>query len=772
MESGQSPYGGTQIPANMLPDSEESSLDIQRYIRVLVDHWFVILLCSVVIPAATAVGVAAIKPTYRATTTILVEPDNADIQQQQRPNQMMEQSESFFSTQMALLSARQLVEKVIVKHNLSEHPEFSVESANLSDSKVQEIKRQLDWRRVVNILKGERNTPATTDLDPEQEQTDAVNLTEQQLGGLTRLFYNRYNVEPVAGTKLIALSFEANDPKLAQTVANAIPDVFIELTLDAQLQKTVKANKWLVDRLAELKSKVDASEQALIRYREENSLVEGSTSLATRKLEDLTTELVAARRARAQIEAGYRQIQAYKNSNRDQLKNIPLISKNSLVQASLDKEGASRREIDELSRRYGPKHPKLVEAKSELEAIRASLDHQIDAVIDGVEKEYETAAENENAVAAQIEAAKKDMQGLTRMSSRLTELQRAADTNRELYNMFFQKSREATETGDLQRVAARVVDPANTPFIPIKPAKGKIIASGVFAGIALGLMFAFLLDALDRTVRTANEVTQKLGVPLLGILPMLKQDAKTPKSGNFMLSFLDAQHRRFAESMRTIRTGVVLSGLVNPHKVILITSTQPSEGKTTVAMNLAIALGQLEQKVLLIDADMRRPAVSNYLGLSNNAPGLSNLAAGVDSLKKCITHVEGIDIMPAGVIPPNPLELLSSTRFKNLLESLEKIYDRIVVDSAPTAAVSDALILSSYANTVIYVVKADSTATKAAKNGVRRLMQINAPLAGVVLNQVDVNKLGQRMEDYGGYYDPTDYYLKHTDSDTPRKPYA
>jgi len=770
MESGQFPQGGSQLPANLLSDNEESGLDLQRYLRVLVDHWFVILLFSITVPAVTAVMVAAIKPTYRASTTILVEPDNADLQQ--RPMQMMEFADNFFSTQMAMLGARQLVEKVIVKHNLSQHPEFSAPPDNVEESRVQELKRQIDWKRVVNILKGERNSPETVDLEKLVENTDAVDLSEQQLSELVRMFYNRYSVEPVAGTKLIAVSFEANDPKLAQTVANAVPDVFIELTLDAQLQKTVKANKWLVERLAELKAKLDESEQALIRYREENSLVEGSTSLATRKLEDLTSELVTARRERSQIEAGYRQIQAYKNTNREQLKNIPLIARHTLVQASLDKEGAARREIDELSRRYGPKHPKLLEAKTQLEAVRSSLNHQIDAVIDGIEREYETAVENENAVAAQIEAAKQDMQGISRKSTRLAELQRAADTNRELYNMFFQKSREATETGDLQRIAARVVDPANTPFIPIKPAKRKIVAASVFAGIALGLVLAFFLDALDRTVRGASEVTQKLGVPLLGILPMLKQDTKNPKSGNFMLSFLDAQHRRFAESMRTIRTGVVLSGLVNPHKVILITSTQPSEGKTTVAMNLAIALGQLEQKVLLIDADMRRPAVSNYLGLSNNAPGLSNLAAGVDSLKKCITHVEGIDIMPAGVIPPNPLELLSSTRFKNLLESLEKIYDRIVVDSAPTAAVSDALILSSYANTVIYVVKADSTATKAAKNGINRLLQVNAPLAGVVLNQVDVSKLGQRTEDYGGYYDPTDYYLSHSNSETPRKPYA
>ncbi len=770
MESGQS-YGA-QLPANVLPNAEESGLDIQRYLRVLIDHWFVIVFFSILIPGVTALGVAAIKPTYRATTTVLVEPDNADLQQQQRATQMMEMAESFFSTQMAMLEARQLVEKVILKLNLSRHPEFSVERANLSDSKIQEIKSQIDWRRVVNILKGEHNVPATVDLEPGEEQTDAVNLSDQQLASLVRNFYNRYTVEPVAGTKLIAISFEANDPKLAMTVANEIPDVFIELTLDAQLQKTVKANKWLVDRLAELKSKVDASEQELIRYREENSLVESSTALATRKLEDLTTEMVATRRARAQIEAAYKQIQVYKGSNREQLKNIPLIAKNTLVEASLEKEGASRREIEELSRKYGPKHPKLLEAKSEMEAIKSNLNHQIDSVIDGIEREYETAVENENAVTSQIETAKKDMQGISRKSSRLTELQRAADTNRELYNMFFQKSREATETGDLQRVAARVVDPANIPFIPIKPAKGKIIMMGAFGGIGLGLILAFLLDALDRTVRSANEVTQKLGVPLLGILPLLKNDSKNPKSGNFMLSYLDPQHRRFAESMRTIRTGVVLSGLVNPHKVILITSTQPSEGKTTVAMNLAIALGQLEQKVLLIDADMRRPAVSNYLGLSNNAPGLSNLAAGVDSLKKFITHVEGIDIMPAGVIPPNPLELLSSARFRNLLESLEKIYDRIVVDSAPTAAVSDALILSSYANTVIYVVKSDSTATKAASHGIRRLLQINAPLAGVILNQVDVNKIGQRAEDYGGYYDPTDYYLKNTESDTPRKPYA
>ena len=216
--------------------------------------------------------------------------------------------------------------------------------------------------------------------------------------------------------------------------------------------------------------------------------------------------------------------------------------------------------------------------------------------------------------------------------------------------------------------------------------------------------------------------------------------------------FESDSNKAFSESIRTIRTSMVLAGLDKPHKVMMITSSVPGEGKSTIAANLAIALGQME-KVLLIDADMRRPALAKNFDLPVGTPGLANLIAGTATLEQSIQQMHGVDMISAGAVPPNPLELLSSPRFAELIETLKGQYDRIVVDSPPTQAVSDALMLGTLANALIYVIKSDDTSIPVAVKGVGQLLQSNAPVTGVVLNQVDMKKAKKYGADYGGYYD-------------------
>jgi capsular exopolysaccharide synthesis family protein len=267
----------------------------------------------------------------------------------------------------------------------------------------------------------------------------------------------------------------------------------------------------------------------------------------------------------------------------------------------------------------------------------------------------------------------------------------------------------------------------------------------------LGVMLAFLLDYLDSTFKGADDVEARLGDPMLGLLPIAK---RTQEQGAKPL-FLDSDQQGFAEAVRTVRTGVVLSGLDASHQIVVVTSSVPGEGKTTTSVNLALAMGQME-KVLLIDADMRRPTIAKTLGIPGSSPGLSNLVAGTAEAEQCIHHHEegNIDILTAGLIPPNPLELLASRRFRDVLAQLAEKYDRIVIDSAPTLAVSDALVLATQANAVIYVVKSDSTAFHSARNGIQKLQRVKAPLTGVVLNQVNLSKASK----YGSYYGYYDYY--------------
>lgn len=387
----------------------------------------------------------------------------------------------------------------------------------------------------------------------------------------------------------------------------------------------------------------------------------------------------------------------------------------------------SRAKYADLAKRYGAKHPKLIAAKSEFKA---------------AEKE--------------LTRSKGKIQNIGRKAVKLRELQRQVASNRQLYDTFMDSLKEASQAVDLQTSNARISDAAVAPIKPIKPKKGMIIGLACFASLMLGILLAFLFEALDRTFKSPSDIEDKLGQAVLGILPLIKVNAKNREAqATAMLD--EAKHSSYGEAMRTIRTGLILSSLDNPHKVILVTSSVPSEGKSTVSSNLALAMGKME-KVLLIGADLRRPSLSKALAVKSSL-GLCNIVAGTSKFNECIHRIEGagIDFLPCGSLPPNPLELLSSQRFAKTMELLEENYDRIVIDSPPVQAVSDALVLSRYAKAVVYVVEADKTHENLVQNGIKRLLQYKAPIAGVILNKFDVDKSAKYGYEYGGYYDHYGY---------------
>jgi capsular exopolysaccharide synthesis family protein len=279
-----------------------------------------------------------------------------------------------------------------------------------------------------------------------------------------------------------------------------------------------------------------------------------------------------------------------------------------------------------------------------------------------------------------------------------------------------------------------------------------VLIAGIL-GAMVGVALAFLKVALDNTIRVGDEIEEKLGQPVVGVLPIIKDIKKSERQVS--LAYLDKDQEGFGEAVRTIRTGVILSGVDKPLKKIIVTSSVPGEGKTTLSLSLALSLGQME-KVVVIDADMRRPSIADDCGLPKGAAGLSEVIAGTEDIKNCIHALEpgGIDLIPAGIVPPNPLELLSSKRFANLIAQLEEKYDRVIIDSAPTQAVSDSLVLSDLCDGVIFVVKADSTTTQVALGGLQRLLRVDAHLMGVVLNQFDAAAAAR----YGYHRGQYDYY--------------
>ncbi|MBL4798156.1 MAG: polysaccharide biosynthesis tyrosine autokinase, partial [Oleispira sp.] len=482
--------------------------------------------------------------------------------------------------------------------------------------------------------------------------------------------------------------------------------------------------------------------------------------LVSTELQQITKRLVEVRSERINAETNYFQLQQLKSNSYDSLSSLPIILKNPFVSRIKELESNSELKVSELSKRYGPKHPRMIAAQSDLDAVRESLLTQMKRIAEGIKNDFSAAKSKEQSLLRALKNSKSDMLLINQTEFQLADYVRNVKVNRTLYETFFQRINETSETGTLQTANARIVDGAVISNIPVKPKKKLIVVLALIVSLMFGIALAFLLDALDSTIKNPEDVDHKLGVPLLGLLPLLgTENLKTPtKTQSPVYSFVHGENEGFKESVRTLRTSLTLASLENPVQVLLFTSTVPGEGKTTTSVNLASAYGQMD-KVLLIDADMRRPTVAKQLQLPTNSPGLSNALAYPESLDESIYTIEelNIDVMPAGAIPPNPLELLSSKKFKELLVTLRGRYQKIIIDSAPMQAVSDALYLSTLTDGLVYVIKADATADKQIKSGLTRLEDSNARILGVVLNQVDVEKEGRYGSGYNGYYDSYSY---------------
>ncbi|MGH1485638.1 MAG: GumC family protein [Cellvibrionaceae bacterium] len=738
--SSQSPFSSSASPSNNMesnPVAEGDGIDIQYYVRLLfLNKWKIIFFVGIV----TALTVAYVKPMpaiYYTEATMLIETDKANVVGLQDIYSSNTRHRTFLATQYEIIRSRALAEKVVDRLNLVRHREY--------DGRQKEPKKSLLAQLgLASDDKKEDEGPQMSD-----EEMDAFLRPI-----ITRIVSRSLAVNPVRRTQLVKIGYTSGDPKLAADIANAMADVYIESYLEARLDVTKKAASWLSGRLDELRDNLQSSEERLQAYKERERLVdvEGVRTLDAAELTQLRNNLVVARQARADAQTLYQQAQTLPV---DQLMGIPALLNNPIIQGAVQAKADADRNVADLSKRYGPRHPLMLSALTTQEQLGKELSQRVKSAAGGLRAGYQSALKTEQELERQISNARFRLQNVGRKEVKLRELERDVETNRQLYDLFLSRGKETDETSRLQEPPARVVDSAVAPAYPIGPNKKKfVMAALVFSsGLIVGLII--LLDFLKSTVRTSDDVENRLRIPMLGFVPYIKSN----KSKYAFRAFGDdSNDMGFAESIRTIRTSLVLASLESPFKVIVVTSSVPGEGKSTLALNMAEAMGQME-KVLLIDGDMRKPTVGKALGLPSSTVGLSNAIMGKAKLDSCTQRVPGmqIDIMSSGMIPNNPLELLGSSRFKRMLEDLKGKYDRIIIDSAPVHIVSDAKILSSYADSLIYVVKSDSTPLNIVSKGVKSLRSVNAPITGAVLNQVDLKKASQYDTYYGVYEQGYDY---------------
>ena len=710
----------------LLPeDLKEDRVELVEYWRSISRRKWSVMGLALAITLLVAVIVYAIKPVYRSTATILIETGKSKVVSVEEVYGGMSANREFFQTQAEIMRSRELARKVITKLGLTKHPEF--------DPRQQEPSLWRKW-----------TAPLGFDADPGEmtEETAEKRVLEQ--------FVRQLAVEPVRLSQLVRISFESLDKEFSARVANTVADTFIENDLEARFQMTQKAADWLNSRISGLRQKLGESEKALQEYRERERIVEAkglAVSSAGKQLDDLSQKIVESRQRRAEAENAYNQVRALRGTANANFESIPAVLRNPLFIDSKRAEGEAEKKVSELAQRYGKEHPRMVQGEGELKSARENSRRQVENIVAGLSKEYEVARANEAAVERSLAEARGQIQGINRKEYQLGILEREVASNRQLYDMFIGRFKETSATNDLQSAVGRVVDRAFPMDIAARPKKKQIIGIAFVLSLLLAVVVALLLDRLDNTIKTSENVETLLGVSVLSAVPIVggrKDAAKT--------AYLTDPNSVFSESIRTARTGVLLSSIDEDHKVLVVTSSVPGEGKTTFAMNLAFAHAQTK-KVLLIDADMRRPTIAKSLGLDKGIAGLSEYISGSAQASQVIVPMDDTDakLLPAGHIPPNPLELLLSPKFSQAISRLKELFDVIVIDSPPVQLVSDALIIAQHATGVLYVVKADDTPYQLARQGVKKLRRSGAPLIGVVLNQLDFKKADRYYGEYSGY---------------------
>lgn len=715
-------------PASADSDEEEA-LDLIGYWRVIQRRKWGILGLAVFLSLLAAVVVSMMTPIYKSTVTILVEQNKAKLLSIDEIYSGISSDQSHYQTQVELLQSNALMEAVVDRLKLTTNPLFDPREQH---SVVQDVLASLGF--------------GTAKMTEQEIRKNTANA----LSGMV-------SVEGSKKSQLIKVSVSSSDRQLAATIANAVADAYIEMDMEARFKMTQKATDWMNSHLTSLKANLEKSERTLQEYREQHNLIDTknlSLSGATSQLETMIRNLVEARLVRAQAKNNLDQVTRSKGNELS----MPIVQRNPLVANLMGTVAEHERKVSELSNRYGSEHPKLLQAQAELKQAKQNLQNQVADVVSGLEREYEVARTNEAALAAAVAETKQGIQGTNRKEFELTALEREVKSNRDLYDMFMGRLKETSTSSDLQSLVARVVDPAITSDVPVKPKKRMIVSLAFVFSLMLGVAVAFMLEYLDTSVRSAEDAERKLGLPMLAAVPLIELAAGQSAG----LYYRDAPKSLFAESVKTIRTGILLSGIDHPKKTLVVTSSVPGEGKTTVAINLALAHAQTK-RVLLIDADMRRPSIAKVLGLDNTHPGLSMLVLGMVKLEACVYKIEGstLEVLTAGSIPPNPLELLLSEKFKELLAELGEKYDAIFIDSPPVQLVSDAVVLASMATGVVFVLKADATPFQLARRAIRTLQRGGAPMFGIVLNQANFKK----EEYYGGYgkYNYHSYYGEDAD---------
>ena len=693
-------------------------------------------------------------PVYQGRSQLLIERDAPNVATLDTMFQSQDgwYNDDFYNTQFRILQSRTLAKRTIDSMKLWDAPRLG---------NGPEPKSAVSF---VGLLKGSAAGAVHLVKMPFEKEAPAVAVkvaaseSGETAAQSTRIddFLSGLAVVPVRNSRIVELRYSSTDPEFAAQAVNALAKAYIEQSTEFKLNATKDAAGWLGDQLKEQRDALQASERALEDFKQKNgavSITDSASNIVVARLSELNASLTKAKTERMNKEAQYKQLQAIQGT--DAIDSFPAVLANSYIQKLKGELADLQRKQAQISERYGERHPEWAKARSEVETADAKLRIEIKKVVDSMEAEYRAAMTEEQSLQAALNSQKSEAMSLSSKGVGYSVLQREADSNKQLYQNLLQRTKETDMSSGRRATNVRVVDQAETPRSPVSPNVQREIMISFGTSLLLAIAVAFGIEHFDNRIKSPQEMKALLGVPFLGMVPVVP---KSPAADPLLHADVPAN---FAEALKTIRTNVLFSSTEDGMRSLVVTSAGPGEGKSLVASNLAVALAQTGQRVLLVDADMRRPRVHEIFNVSQE-PGLSNILTGHSAPNQALrkSQVPGLWLLAAGVIPPNPAELLGSARFEDFVSSLGSHFDWVVIDTPPVMVVADSSIVANQASGVVFVVAADKASRQSAQAAVEQLHSSEATILGSVLNRVDIVK---NPYYYSAYYrkDYARYYVKN-----------
>jgi succinoglycan biosynthesis transport protein ExoP len=647
-------------------------------------------------------------------------------------------------SEVQLLTSPAFIRRVVDKLNLTQDPEFASWL----------IKEEAGWfSRLLEVLNPMQYVPAHwwagLGSEPTQPASDpAARALNKVIGTVT----DRLTVEQVGQSYVISLSFLSQDPVKAARIVNAMLDEYLGAQIEAKYAAADRATEWLRKRIDELRGKVLEAEAKIIEYRTKNHLVNtDANNPLTLQFFQLNTQLALAQAQRAEAEARLTRARGMLDSGG--IANAVLVLKSSLMDSLRAQETELIRRLADMRSVYGENHPQMISTRVEIQSVRDKMVDEARRIVDDLENEVSVATAREKELQNSMARLQGDAAEVDLAGAGLSALQGEVDTNRQLFQTFLARFREIIQQQDLQESDAKILSAANPPNAPSHPQVMLLTLIAFAASLVIGVLLVFVIERwhADYGFRSADEIQAALGVRALALVPDLsRRETQGVAAEDYILQ---KPNSAYAEALQRVRTGLFLIDGERPPKTLLISSSVPLEGKSTIAASLARQSARSGLKVILIDADLRRPRLHEVIGLPNQN-GLSEVLTGRADPESAIKRDEksGLDFLPAGVGVVSPPDLFRSSTMKILLEETAAYYDLVIIDSPPIAAVSDSFTLSGLVDKTIYVIRWEQTPRHVALAGIRQMVDAGADIAGIVVARVDVKKHARYGYADSGYY--------------------